>query len=667
MRFGRRAVLVSLVVCLSACSKGGSSDGSPPPPAPAPVPPPPPTGTVITGPSSPLPPALHNVALNPITFTGTGTGTLQWNVTAGSLPPGTVLSPGGVYFGTPTEPGLFTFTVTLTDDNGTDSDVYTQVVLGSVSEIEPNEVSGDATPLPSGVPGTGALGADDIDFWSFSATAGQVIQIESFATRRDFDSWQTNGAIPRISLFGPDGTSFLVGIDFFAGTTTFWYGGAFDLDIPRFRIPTTGTYFIRLDHYNPGVPGGEYALKMSVLALGVLQVESEGNNDTSTADAITPGILRAMRVDGDDDYYSFTITAPTIVTFEIHAYRNGLFGIGGVPDDDYFDPQIQLFDTDEATVLSSNDDVFFYDSALQFVLVNSGTYFLQVTESINFQSDGDAEYYLTYTSTPVGSDVESETNDDVASATPMAYGDVMSGEIVQPDTDFYSFSGTAGDMVRVFFFDFGAHQGANDFIDVAFMLDDTTFIQRAIDYTGVGSMACARAILPSSGTFYIRITSEGSTPYTFQLVQFMDSGFESEGNNTPATADAFGGLERVSGVIGDGADIDHFSFTAVEGEIVNFSIHAAMGGWAFTTGYGYVHHDDYGSFLLPDLEVVNSGGTVLDSTPFAGANFTGESMTNGLASTAITFRAPSGGTFFVRVISSDGSGGPEYLYLLEMR
>lgn len=663
MKFARRAVLLSLLV-LPACSRSSSSDGDPAPGAP-PGPPPPPV-PVITGPASTLATAFWNIPLTPVNFTGTTTGAFQWTVTGGSLPPGVSLSLSGVYSGTPTSPGTYVFAVTLTDVNGSDTNPFSHTVLASVPEAEPNDTSAEATLMPPGIPGTGTLDADDVDFWSFAATAGQVVRVEVFATRRDFDSWQTNVAIPRIGLYGPNGTSFLTGIDYFEGTTTGWYGGAFDLDIPQYRIPANGTYHVRLDHDFAGVPGGEYAVRVTVLSLGALQSESEPNNDTSAATSITPGIVRAMRVDGDDDFYSFDITAPTIVSFEVTCYRNGRFGFAGVADDDYFDPQIELLDQNGTTLLSSNDDVFFYDSALQFVLTGSGTYFLRVTESITFGSDGDAEYYLAYTATDVGSTVEAETNDDVANATPLAYGDVASGDTDTPDPDFYAFSGTAGDMVRVFFFDFGAHQGASDFIDVSFMIDDTTFLQQSITYTGVASLACARTLLPSTGTFYIRVTATGGfTAYAIQLVQFMDSDFESEPNDTTANASAFGGLDRVSGVIVTDGDADLFSFTAVQGEVINFSVHAAMGAWAFTTGIGYVNHDDYGSFVLPDLEIVNSGGALLDSTPFQGANFTGESMTNGLASSGITFLAPSTGTFYVRVVDTGGFGGPEFLYLLE--
>lgn len=66
-----------------------------------------------------------------------GYGTLQWNVTAGQLPPGVSLSSAGVLNGTPTASGDYTFTVTLSDQSTpirSASQQYT-VSIGTVMKV----------------------------------------------------------------------------------------------------------------------------------------------------------------------------------------------------------------------------------------------------------------------------------------------------------------------------------------------------------------------------------------------------------------------------------------------------------------------------------------------------------------------------------------------------
>jgi subtilisin-like proprotein convertase family protein len=83
--------------------------------------------TIGTGASCPqftiTPPALPEAALNTAFPTTTltasgGTGLYSFQITAGTLPTGMTLTADGVLSGTPTQPGLFNFTVTATDQNG---------------------------------------------------------------------------------------------------------------------------------------------------------------------------------------------------------------------------------------------------------------------------------------------------------------------------------------------------------------------------------------------------------------------------------------------------------------------------------------------------------------------------------------------------------------------
>jgi hypothetical protein len=645
---------------VAGCGGGGGGGGGDPLPGPTP-----PQGPVITSPTGLLPTAALNQVFNPVTFTATGTPPITWAVSGGTITPGLTLSTDGVLSGTPTSAGLFSFTVSATDVNGVDTENLQHVVSSLILETESNDAFAMADPFEIGMSGSGVVTAGDVDYWTFEATAGQVIKTELFAVRREFGAWDSNFNRPRLTLIGPNGTDYRAGHDYDSTGTAGWTWGNHDLDIPLFRIPATGTYYARIEARLNNVHGGTYVLRMTDLGLST-QPESEDNDSPATANAVAGGLIHATREDGDDDYFAFTISEPTLVSFEVIAYRNGVFGVGGSADDDYFAPEIEIIGTDESTVLAANRGVFFSDPALHYHLVTPGTYFLRVTES-STGSDGDGEYFVAFTETPVGSLTESEPNGDATVATAIAYGDVVTADMADGlDADFYSFSGTAGDIVRVFWFEFGASETAGDFVNLA-LLDGSGPVQSAVSFTSVTSQACLRAILPATGTYYLRVQPEnGATSYAFQLTQFKDAAFETEANDTPATAGAFSGSGRVAGAIGSPTDIDVFSFLALTDEVVTFSIYAGPG--FSSNGFGsHARYTSPGAALLPTIEVVDASGTPYGITPYEGIVFSGESVTNGLATLELTFVAPSFGTYFVRVAASDGAGDADHRYVLERR
>jgi hypothetical protein len=69
-------------------------------------------------------------ALAPVTFSATGSRTIAYSVSSGSLPPGTSLNPAtGEYSGTPTTAGSYSFTISATNSAGTDSEMLSQMIL----------------------------------------------------------------------------------------------------------------------------------------------------------------------------------------------------------------------------------------------------------------------------------------------------------------------------------------------------------------------------------------------------------------------------------------------------------------------------------------------------------------------------------------------------------
>jgi hypothetical protein len=115
------------------------------------------TAPTITGPASPLTAGSTGTPFGPVNFQATGTAPISWSVTAGALPPGITLSTSGVYSGTPTAGGTFSFTVTATNDGGMDSDPYTHTIMGGAVDsnalLSNNSLAALAAATPGGIEG----------------------------------------------------------------------------------------------------------------------------------------------------------------------------------------------------------------------------------------------------------------------------------------------------------------------------------------------------------------------------------------------------------------------------------------------------------------------------------------------------------------------------------
>lgn len=111
MKLGSAAILICAVFTLSACGDNGNDESMRP---------------RINAPDS-LTTASLGLPYN-TTFMSRG-GSIMWSVSSGMLPPGLTLDPmSGVYTGTPTTIGSYTFTVTATNTFGMDSRSFSQDV-----------------------------------------------------------------------------------------------------------------------------------------------------------------------------------------------------------------------------------------------------------------------------------------------------------------------------------------------------------------------------------------------------------------------------------------------------------------------------------------------------------------------------------------------------------
>lgn len=505
--------------------------------------------------------------------------------------------------------------------------------------------------------------AGDIDYWKISLSNGQIIQVEIFGSRVDQATWDTANNVPRLTLYDEDGTSKLLEQDYSGNASDGWSWGKHDLDLALFRVPSGGTYYLAVTQDDDTIAGGSYGLRVDEVALGTIVNETEdagvsGDNDTwDTAEAITPSIVAGFHVDDESDYFSFAVTAPCVVRFTLTACRNGVYG----GDDSYFDPEIYLYDTDGVTELDGNDDSYYYDSSIHFLIDTAGTYFIAVEECCG---EGDAPYFLEFTSTAVaGATAETEPNDDTTTAQAIAYGSKVDAAMEVGDPDYFSFTGTAGDMVRVQVFDLANHQGASMDVDLEVVGPDGV---TTLEDNHGSNLQILRTILQESGTHYLLFDDNGTaTDYYFEITRFRTAAYETETNDAIAEADALDANGLAAGVIDPTLESDFFSFTATVDVPTTITIYADDAD--ASDGFGQI--SGHGSSLSPTLNIYNAGGTLLASSTDGPANdnvFT-EGVIEGLPTAAVSFLPAASGTYYVEVLDADDNGGEEYYYVLEQR
>jgi hypothetical protein len=529
------------------------------------------------------------------------------------------------------------------------------------NETPANDTPATANTLKLGTPIRGeVLVAGDVDCFAIHLTNKQVVRFELFGTRNDQASWDTNLNVPRLTILDTDANANakLLEQDNSGNFSDGWGWGFHDLDIPMFQAPATGTYFISVTQDDQTAGGGAYMLRASSVSTPGLQEETEargvsGDNDTfATAETIHSGVLHGFHVADELDYYKFTISAPTVVRFELNAYRNGVHDGTAL----YYDTTMQLYDTDGTTVLFDNDDTYFYDSAIQYELTTPGTYFVAVNQ---FDTGMSGEYFLTMNSSPATGAMETEPNDDAATATSIAYGGRRRGTIATGETDFYKFTGHAGDMVRLQYFDSGNAQAGTDSIDVSLVGTDGT---TALATGGNGDFQTLTTILQETGTFYVEVQGgAGTSPYAIELKLFESSVYETEPNDT--SVDAGGLSDRVSGVIATGGDVDMFRVSLTKNKLVRFVCYASNSA---TDSDGSSEYSGHGSDLAPLIELVDNLGVVVASSTSVPVNgvFT-ESVTQPLPTSCLCTTVTATGPYFVRISDANAASGATYYYVLE--
>lgn len=528
-------------------------------------------------------------------------------------------------------------------------------------ETEPNNTAATADTMSAAARGAGSLTTPgDVDFWSFPVVQGTFYHVEVFGTRLDQAGWGSFGNMPRITIIGTDQTSHIIGHN-----RNFWSWDQQDLDIPYFRAPATGTQFLRVEAQDTFNPGGDYAVVVTQLAPTTVQDESEPNDSIATADPVTAGTIYGTKTAFNDDYFSFTTTGPTMVEFSLNCYRRGVGAVAGSPDPNgYLDAQLTLFNS-AGTQLMANEDDHWYDPGLRYFVLTAGTYTVRVSSF----SSATNTYVLTFETFASIAETEGPTasglNDTAGTAFASNFVTGYHGNIgaFGSDVDLWSFQGTAGDYVHLYWYDFGSMQGGSQ--DVQMEFRDATgngFLSYNMWNESNWNLNVAAMNVQTTGTFHVRVSGFTNMAYGFRLIIAKAGAQEVEPNNTPATSNTFPANNHRSGSIGTFGDQDHFTFTALANEVVSFSFHGPSQYW----GHGLYPYLGY-SPMLPQMTVLDSAGAQIEFYAMPDWYPPPQGTVNAKATCEFAFVAPSAGTYTIRVEDYNFNGGAEWRYVIQKR
>jgi hypothetical protein len=552
-------------------------------------------------------------------------------------------------------------------------------VAWSVHEAEAagtssNDATAGAEALSPAVPMFGTLGPADVDSYRFHAKAGQLLTVASHATRLDLANWDTS---LRLRLIAPDAKTEVSRSGVPDGNSP-----GVDNGILALRIANEGDYFLVCDADGTSFLSGNYALVMTLAEPpNPLQLETEatgarGQNDTpATAQALSPGLLfghsdpatpsttaAGTATPGGPDYYKLSITAPTHLRLEITAARNG-----ASYSDALWNSRLVLQDSAGKTLATSND-LFFMDPAIDYVLVNAGTYYVRVGRADSSASTGSSPYFLSYKTSAYAPSAEKAGNTTAAAAMPIAYGTDVAVSFSAAGDHYFSFTGAAGDMVGLWIGDRTQLQGASLSLDASTGSSAALLAADGVTELATGYLPATAAedspnvketVLPSAGTYFVRVRSGVAGNLGIHVSLLAATRREVEPNNASGTGSLIDGTAMFSGGLGTSGDQDHFTVHAEAGQLVSISLAAAPGG-----GGGALA--DLGSALLPSVYVRDGQGHLLSATSadrkgesnFAQSNLRPESMVEA------SFLAPAVGNYDVTISDADGKGGPAFTYVV---
>ncbi len=249
--------------------------------------------------------------------------------------------------------------------------------------------------------------------------------------------------------------------------------------------------------------------------------ESEPNDSVRTADSIALGdqARGVVNPPGDVDTWFVDLTAGQFFSADVDAQELG----------SPLDATLVLLAPDGRTVVAFNDDFDGFDSRISYHVPTSGRYYVMLSSFGRIGGSPQARYLLNVglvTCTAVGT--EQEPNDTPGTATPIALGDSVTGEMCAHDAnpvgdvDYWAFTGQAGTTIELQV-DAAKRGLLVDPFVALFASDGTTRLAFNDDADGAdGADPRLQFSIVTTGTYYATVTDavghDGNPfPYTLHV------------------------------------------------------------------------------------------------------------------------------------------------------
>jgi len=268
---------------------------------------------------------------------------------------------------------------------------------GYVGEVEPNGTTATASPIAgTNLVIKGDLYPNgDIDFYSFTANAGDRVYA---ATMTSFSAG--NSTDSQLSLIASDGTTT---IEFDDDNGTF---AALSSSIAGATIPTTGTYFLRVNDFTAGTTSERpYELHLRVQS-GAPTPEVEGNDTPATANPLPAnGWVSGARnpaVATEQDWFSITLNAGDTVflSLDLNPERDATVWNGRLGFALFGDAGNQILPADDAGTGDISPVPNNPSEAMFMTVKTAGTYFAFVDSATAATGGPTATYHLSVSVRP---------------------------------------------------------------------------------------------------------------------------------------------------------------------------------------------------------------------------------------------------------------------------